>query len=453
MKCPTCPVAGPCHADHPSRGRLCQLIASGRGDYRQLVVRKSAGLAESPADTLRGPTPPPGNRVVYRAHALAASGFGRMAWRSAEAIERQGVPVAVDPILNDAPPGSWLASRIEPDAPDPWRLWCAPIGTLVDPGHSVAWTMYETTGLPAEWVTKLNRCRAVVVPTAWNAEAWRAAGVTAPLHVCPLGHDPAEGWAPGPRRDGGPFRVLMLAELGNPGVPGFPGRRKGFPEGVEAFRRAFGDDAGVELVVKCMPDDLPRLPPLPPNARLVCGRLDLPELVALYQSADVFLSPSYGEGWNLPLLEAMACGVPVVATDETAHRAFHGPDTGYVVRSRRTPAAGYYAGHGDWFVPDVASIAACLRRAYHNPEERRAKGMAAVQAARSLTWSNAARTLVGVLRDVGMLEGPPSPRVALLRRAGRCPHRERCGCSLADCRMLGRKVTLDECAGCPELPV
>jgi hypothetical protein len=41
MKCSTCPVEGPCYADHPSRRRMCQLIEGGNEAYRRLVVERS----------------------------------------------------------------------------------------------------------------------------------------------------------------------------------------------------------------------------------------------------------------------------------------------------------------------------------------------------------------------------------------------------------------------------
>jgi hypothetical protein len=48
--------------------------------------------------------------------------------------------------------------------------------------------------------------------------------------------------------------------------------------------------------------------------------LDLPQLVALIRSCHAFVLPTRGEGWGLPILEAMACELPCIITDYSGSR-------------------------------------------------------------------------------------------------------------------------------------
>jgi glycosyltransferase involved in cell wall biosynthesis len=51
---------------------------------------------------------------------------------------------------------------------------------------------------------------------------------------------------------------------------------------------------------------------------LFVGGIPLEQTVNFYQAADVFVYPSFNETFGLPILEAMACGCPVVTSDTTA---------------------------------------------------------------------------------------------------------------------------------------
>lgn len=72
--------------------------------------------------------------------------------------------------------------------------------------------------------------------------------------------------------------------------------------------RGWGDDA----IVKRLADS--------PHAERVhlSGRVTDDELVDLYRGAECFVFPTRYEGFGLPILEAMACGTPVISSDRTS---------------------------------------------------------------------------------------------------------------------------------------
>jgi glycosyltransferase involved in cell wall biosynthesis len=54
------------------------------------------------------------------------------------------------------------------------------------------------------------------------------------------------------------------------------------------------------------------------------------ELAARYGMCDFTILPTRGEGWGLPILEAMACGIPVLTTDYSAHPSFCKPGSLFI---------------------------------------------------------------------------------------------------------------------------
>jgi glycosyltransferase involved in cell wall biosynthesis len=103
------------------------------------------------------------------------------------------------------------------------------------------------------------------------------------------------------------------------------------------------------------------------------------DLPALYAGAAAYLFPSLYEGYGLPILEAMACGTPVLTSDRGS-----------------CPEAA--AGHAVIADPlDVDALAAGIREAVSMTAERRA---AALAYARSRTWEATARGTLAVWRDV-----------------------------------------------------
>jgi glycosyltransferase involved in cell wall biosynthesis len=261
--------------------------------------------------------------------------------------------------------------------------------------YRVGFTMLEVDRLPAGWVEQANLMDEVWAPTAWGAEMFRASGVRRPVHAVPLGVD-LEVFAPGPPRERLAERTIFLSVFEW-------GARKGWDLLLRAYGAAFRAADPVLLLLKIdsrAPDANPlraireALPSAAAPVGLIYNRaMSAAELAELYRAADCFVLPTRGEGWCMPALEAMACGVPPIVTAWSGPTAFVDETCGYPLESRGlVPAAAdepLYRG-ARWADPDVEHLASLMRRVHERRDEARARGARAAEAARAWTWERAA---------------------------------------------------------------
>jgi glycosyltransferase involved in cell wall biosynthesis len=106
------------------------------------------------------------------------------------------------------------------------------------------------------------------------------------------------------------------------------------------------------------------------------GFVDDADLPALYSAAELFACVSLYEGFGLPLLEAMACGTPAIASNVSALPEVIG-EAGLQVNPR-----------------DVNAIARALDQLLAQPDLRAASIAAGLERARTFTWEKAARELL-----------------------------------------------------------
>jgi glycosyltransferase involved in cell wall biosynthesis len=129
------------------------------------------------------------------------------------------------------------------------------------------------------------------------------------------------------------------------------------------------------------------------------------QLGAIYRSADCFVLPSRGEGWGLPILEAMACGLPVIATAWSAQTDFINSGVAYpleidglVLAEAKCP---YYEGF-NWAEPSYEHLRTLMRHVYENREEAKMKGaQASAEVLGKWTWRHSAEKIIRRLHAVG----------------------------------------------------
>src|SRR5206468_7207971 len=105
------------------------------------------------------------------------------------------------------------------------------------------------------------------------------------------------------------------------------------------------------------------------------------EVAALMQAAGALIQPSVYEGFGLPLIEAMACGCPIVATDIPPFREVTG---GAAI-----------------LVPpdDVSSLAAAIRAVVTDAGRRGTLAEQALSRARAFSWDRCAEETLAVYRE------------------------------------------------------
>lgn len=108
--------------------------------------------------------------------------------------------------------------------------------------------------------------------------------------------------------------------------------------------------------------------------------LPLSKIPSLYAAADAFVLATRGEGWGLPIVEAMAMGLPTIATNWSGPADILTDSTGYLLNvEKMVPCEGRDYENGQmWALPSTSHLRTLMRRVFTNREESKRVGQAAL---------------------------------------------------------------------------
>jgi glycosyltransferase involved in cell wall biosynthesis len=331
---------------------------------------------------------PPRRELLWRSPLNAYRGFGLVGRQLLLAAARAGIDVtlAVPPPRGDPLPSAFpvdgraaaclgFSFEYHP-RPDP-----LPVERLA---VASAW---EGTRVPRERVAAINaRAVLLAVPCAQNRDCFRESGVRAPILVLPHGVDPAR------------FPLLDRVRAGDEpytfGTVGALSARKGIDVLVRAFLEEFAPREPARLILKSV-DEVTVETRGDPRIHVLTGFATHDALLGLLRALDAFVLPSRAEGFGLCGLEAMATGLPTIATAWSGPADYLDPADGLPLRFRLVDAAGTKSNgvryFGEWAEPDREHLRQLLRWLYEHREEGKRMGLlAAARVRRDWTWHRAA---------------------------------------------------------------
>jgi len=252
-------------------------------------------------------------------------------------------------------------------------------------GLKIAYNVWESTLQPQGFFNRILEYDQFWVPSKWQKECTVKQGYPEErIKVVPEGVDvntfyPEE--ITHPETSDGRFKFVLFGRWDY---------RKSTKEIIETFLKTFSKDEPVDLIVsidnpfsgdglKTTEERLDHYGILDERIRVLHfpARKDYIEIL---KSCHVFVSCARSEGWNLPLIESMACGIPSIYSDCSGQLEFaEGKGIPVKIVSER-PASDSSYNHfnqtvGNYYEPDFEDLSVQMRRAYSEYKELKEKAL------------------------------------------------------------------------------
>lgn len=305
-----------------------------------------------------------GKSVVWRGSFSDAGGYANLNREVCMRLPHHGFQVKIEMLKTavQVDPSTYgLLRAMENAKIDDERMCPLVVGftpmSVRAPGRRVAfYTMMETQGLHREFAKRCNISASEIwVPCHYYERVFKENGVIRPVHVIPLGVNDKTYRPDAPEPDL-LYELMPTAERVHAVPPSFRfmsvfgwSYRKGPDVLCRAFLEEFDRDDGVSLAIYSRymgssaevhkdhvrneirgyyeeaGKDNP--PPI-----YYCGdAISIGDMPGCYAAADAFVFCSRGEGFALPVIEAGACGLPVISAYNTAMTDYLDDDVAFCV--------------------------------------------------------------------------------------------------------------------------
>ncbi len=286
------------------------------------------------------------------------------------------------------------------------------------PQPSILYNVWESTLQPDEFIHKLKNYSQLWVVSEWQRAASIAQGIpeefvkVVPEGVDPDMYKPTESIPPDK-----PFTFVHVGQW----QP-----RKSTIEIIQAFLKAFPDNPDVRLelsVDTLFPSDNFKST----EERLKAYGLEDPRIIPVHfeervdyikrlQNAHCFVSCARSEGWGLPMIESLACGIPTIFSDWGGSTEYHEGAILVPVKQLIKPFGiyGNWEVPGQWCEPDYEILVEKMKDVYENYSKHKENAFKLSNKIRDkFSWDAAAKKAYNVLEELHKNYKPVSVSVSV----------------------------------------
>ena len=268
-------------------------------------------------------------------------------------------------------------------------------------GYKIAYCVWESTLFPDQFFNQLLKFDEMWVPTQWQYNSLIAQGYPEDkLFIVPEGVD-VETFMPikkVPKKD--KFRFLHFGRWDY---------RKGTTEVLRAFSETFKGRDDVELIAS-VENPFPNDGLNSTEERIDFHKIDganinfikfpkREDYIKYLQEGDVFISCARSEGWNLPLIEAMACGTPSIYSNWGGQLEFaEGKGIPVSIDGFRPANVEHKDWPGEYCEPDWNNLGEQMLNAFDNYKQYKSFAMAeAKELHDDFNWDKIAKGACNIL--------------------------------------------------------
>jgi glycosyltransferase involved in cell wall biosynthesis len=278
--------------------------------------------------------------------------------------------------------------------------------------RKIAYFYWEAIPLPEPWAACLNSVDEVWAPCNLVSDCCKMAGFKGKIHIIPT---PAtnvdfskvpEMEIPGVTQDF--FKFYSISQWHN---------RKGWVELLTAFFEEFSSDDKVCLIIKTNPINPLMQNQITEDVRIIRSKFSskataplflIPtiiseaQLLSIHKSAHCYVAPHHGEGWGMPIHDAILAGKQVIATkfggvvDFLDDEAFH-PIPFSMVPVSGMEWNGAYSPTQKWAQPDIVALKSIMRDVFTNHKSYIKKNILMQKSINKLSFDGILEQVKGII--------------------------------------------------------